>query len=128
MNIIEIIANKTMLPSSTVMAFINTAPYRYKKYYLHKKNGGLREIAQPARELKIMQRLILKSLSSNLPIHDNAFAYIEKKSIKLNALKHKKNSYFLKMDFEDFFNSIKPVDLIVTLTKNGFVDNKGDLD
>lgn len=123
MNVIEIIANKTMLPSSTVMAFIYTAPYRYKKYYLEKKSGGLREIAQPSRELKIMQRLVLDEISRFLPVHENAFAYVEGKSIKQNAAKHKDNTYLLKMDFEDFFNSIKPNDLIAILVKNGFDAN-----
>lgn len=120
MNIIEMIANETMLPSSTVMAFIHTAPYRYRKYPLPKKSGGVREIAQPSRDLKVMQRLVLDKISQFLPIHENAFAYIEGKSIKSNADKHKKNKYLLKMDFEDFFNSIKTHDLISVLISNGF--------
>lgn len=120
MNIIEIISNKTMLPSSIVISFVNTAPYRYKKYYLPKHSGGLREIAQPSRELKVMQRLILEKLSPYLPVHDNAFAYVENRSIKLNAMRHRGNDYLLKMDFQDFFNSIKPNDLISVLNSNGF--------
>lgn len=119
MNIVEIISKKTMLSSSNVMSFINTAPYRYKKYYLNKNGGGVREIAQPSRELKIMQRLILEVLVPYLPVHENAFAYIEGKSIKRNALMHHKNEYFLKMDFSDFFNSIKPLDLRNVLINNG---------
>ncbi|HBQ65657.1 MAG TPA: RNA-directed DNA polymerase [Leclercia adecarboxylata] len=120
MNIIEIISKKTMLSSSNVITFIHTAPYRYKKYYLKKNSGGVREIAQPSRELKIMQKLILELLAPYLPVHENAFAYVEGKSIKRNALMHHKNEYFLKMDFSDFFNSIKPLDLRNTLTDNGF--------
>ncbi|CAI1926972.1 Retron-type reverse transcriptase [Serratia marcescens] len=120
MNIIEIISKKTMLSSSNVMAFIHTAPYRYKKYYLQKNSGGLREIAQPSRELKVMQRLILDLLVPYLPVHENAFAYIEGKSIKRNALMHHKNEYLLKMDFSDFFNSIKPLDLRNVLIDNNF--------
>ncbi|AXF60441.1 RNA-directed DNA polymerase [Leclercia sp. W6] len=120
MNIIEIISKKTMLSSSNVITFIHTAPYRYKKYYLKKNSGGVREIAQPSRELKIMQKLILELLVPYLPVHENAFAYVEGKSIKRNALMHHKNEYFLKMDFSDFFNSIKPLDLRNTLTDNGF--------
>lgn len=109
-----------MLSSSNVITFIHTAPYRYKKYYLKKNSGGVREIAQPSRELKIMQKLILELLVPYLPVHENAFAYVEGKSIKRNALMHHKNEYFLKMDFSDFFNSIKPLDLRNTLTDNGF--------
>ncbi|WP_313071193.1 retron St85 family RNA-directed DNA polymerase [Atlantibacter hermannii] len=120
MNIIEIISKKTMLASSNVITFIHTAPYRYKKYYLPKNSGGSREIAQPSRELKIMQRLILELLLPYLPVHENAFAYVEGKSIKRNALMHRNNEYFLKMDFSDFFNSIKPIDLRNVLLKNGY--------
>lgn len=127
MNIIEIISKKTMLSSSNVMVFINTAPYRYKKYYLQKNSGGMREIAQPSRELKVMQKLILDFLVPYLPMHENAFAYIGGKSIKRNALMHHENEYFLKMDFSDFFNSIKPLDLRNVLVDNGFKNNPVDL-
>lgn len=67
-----------------------------------------------------MQRLILELLLPYLPVHENAFAYVEGKSIKRNALMHRNNEYFLKMDFSDFFNSIKPIDLRNVLFRNGY--------
>ncbi|AID92939.1 MULTISPECIES: retron St85 family RNA-directed DNA polymerase [Klebsiella] len=127
MNIIDIISKKTLLPSPNVMVFINTAPYRYKKYYLPKNSGGVREIAQPSRELKVMQRIIIEKIAAFLPIHESAFAYIKGKSIKENAQKHQKNEYFLKLDFSDFFNSIKPSDLRNALIKNGFENDAFNL-
>ena len=42
------------------------------------------------------------------PIHDCASAYIKNRSIKNNAEHHKENSFLLKMDLENFFNSITP--------------------
>jgi retron-type reverse transcriptase len=44
-------------------------------------------------------------------------AYVKNTSIKDNATKHKDNNYLLKMDFENFFNSITPAILIETWAK-----------
>lgn len=82
------------------------APKMYKVYTIPKRNGGKRVIAHPARPLKAVQRALVEILKDVLPIHSAAFAYRENVSIKKNADMHKKNKYFLKMDFSDFFNSI----------------------
>ncbi|MEF3101299.1 retron St85 family RNA-directed DNA polymerase [Raoultella terrigena] len=84
------------------------APKKYKVYYIPKRGSGFRMIAQPTKELKHVQRFLVSLLEPNLPVHCKAMAYQNNKSIKDNALLHKENNYILKMDFQNFFNKIKP--------------------
>ncbi|TBL85779.1 RNA-directed DNA polymerase [Hafnia alvei] len=105
-------------PKTIISGYIK-APKKYKVFFIKKKNGkGLREIAQPSPDVKKVQRAIVNSLLSLLPVHECATAYIEEKSIVDNAEPHKKNEYILKMDFENFFYSIKPQDLNYFISKN----------
>ncbi|MHC9143369.1 retron St85 family RNA-directed DNA polymerase [Pseudomonas aeruginosa] len=85
---------------------IRTAPLRYKTFKIPKKNGGERDVAQPAREVKKIQRWIIKKLTPLLPIHDAVTAYRAGFSIKDNAAAHAGNNFLLKVDFKDFFPSI----------------------
>lgn len=97
-----------------------SAPRKYKVFYIDKKNSPeKREVAQPSREIKEIQRAIVKTLLENIPIHSCAKAYMKNSSIYDNAQPHKDNTFLLKMDFRDFFPSIKPSDLLYFLEKNG---------
>src|SRR5690349_9067277 len=89
---------------------IKTAPRRYKVFEIPKRNGGMREIAQPARELKLLQRVLVEKLLAQLPIHDAARAYRVGMSIRDNAAPHCGGGPILKMDFRDFFPSIRSTD------------------
>jgi hypothetical protein len=89
-----------------VHMLISTAPDRYKVYNIKKRNGGLREIAHPASELKIAQRAIVREYLENLPVHPCATAYRPGSSIRRNAELHSHNRPILKYDFRNFFPSI----------------------
>lgn len=89
-------------------AFIQYAPRRYNSYEIPKRTSGTRKIAQPTRKLKDYQRIIVSIFENNFLIHDCCMAYMKGKDIKTNALIHSGNTFFLKMDFTDFFNSITP--------------------
>lgn len=93
--------NKTELE---IAQFLAGAPLKYKVYKIPKRTSGHRVIAQPSRELKEYQRAFLSLYSLN--IHNAAMAYRKGLSIKDNANKHKHNRYLLKLDLENFFNSI----------------------
>lgn len=88
-------------------------PLLYKVFYIPKKNNrGKREIAQPTPYLKFLQKKAVKEISSLFKVHSSATAYIKgKNGIKNNAQKHINGMYFLKLDFEDFFHSIKAASL-----------------
>lgn len=95
---------------------IRRAPYTYKIFTVPKKTGGVRIIAQPAKETKTVQRWIVSNILANLPIHDCATAYEQGCSIKKNAFLHSRNSYLVKLDLKNFFNSIKFEDVRQLLT------------
>ena len=95
-----------------LQSIVRTAPIRYKVFYIPKRTGGLREVAQPAREVKAIQRWLLKRLEPLLPLHDAATAYRSGASIKKNAQRHIESDYLLKMDFRNFFPSILMTDII----------------
>jgi RNA-directed DNA polymerase len=120
MNVIDYISETLFLDDKELLRFAATAPYRYKKYYIEKRNGnGRRLIAHPSSELKLIQSLAIKFLDEHLKVHEASYAYKSGVSIKDNALIHVKSNFLLKMDFEDFFNSIKPVLLFRVLKKRG---------
>lgn len=84
------------------------APNKYKAYFIPKRRGGKRLIAQPTPELKAIQKYVISNKLNNLPIHDASFAYRKNINIKDNASLHVTNSYLLNLDLENFFNSITP--------------------
>ncbi|ADT67495.1 MAG: RNA-directed DNA polymerase [Pseudoalteromonas tetraodonis] len=113
MNIIERISEDLLMPEKELLNFSSTAPRRYKKYTIAKRNSDERRlIAHPSKEVKFLQRLLVTHLEDKLTIHASANAYVKQKGIKSNALAHKDNQYLLKMDFKNFFLSITPSILI----------------
>lgn len=96
------------------------APKKYKVFYIKKKGSDkLREVAQPSPDVKNVQRAVVSTLLYKLPIHSSAKAYVKGLSIYDNAKEHKDNIFLLKMDFKNFFPSIRPDDLLLCLRKNG---------
>lgn len=91
------------------------APYAYKVYTIPKKSGGVREIAQPAKETKLLQRWLIDNVFCDLPVHTQATAYKRGASIKLNAEAHAKSKFLSKFDFYSFFPSILEADVAAHL-------------
>lgn len=104
MTLIEQLALELKKSEDEVARFLLNGPKRYKVYTIPKRTSGHRVIAQPSKELKEYQRKYLEF--QQLPIHDSAMAYRKGMSIKQNAIAHKNNPYILKLDLENFFNSI----------------------
>lgn len=109
-------ADLGLLPRN-LESIIRTAPLRYKKFSIPKRDGSLREIAQPAREVKEIQRWIVRDLHPYLPMHDAVAAYEKGCSIVHNANIHRTGRFILKMDFKDFFPSITINDVMRHLEK-----------
>jgi retron-type reverse transcriptase len=104
--LIEVLLRDLRISERELNTLIATAPSRYKVYTIPKRNGGRREIAHPAAELKVAQRVIIREYLEALPVHDSATAYKKGSSIRRNAEAHAKNRAILKYDFKDFFPSI----------------------
>lgn len=106
MSVISELATLLNQDEQDLMTFLKNAPSKYKVYKIPKRTSGSRIIAQPAKALKDCQRAFIHHYP--LPVHACALAYREGKSIRDNALVHVQNAYLLKIDLEDFFNSISP--------------------
>lgn len=105
----ERLLSKLPLTPRELHILVDTAPHRYKDHYIEKRNGrGLRLISQPTAELKLVQRLLVSSELSELPVSKQAMAYVRERSIYSHAKLHSRNHFLLKMDFRDFFPSITP--------------------
>lgn len=108
--IVERMADDLGLLAGDVRRIVVSAPGRYKKYEILKKNGGRRSIAQPSREVKMLQRWFMRKCMGMLRVHSEAMAYRKGRSIKDNVNRHISAEYILKMDFASFFPSIKSTD------------------
>ncbi len=106
MGIAKQLASKLGKNEAEITALLQRAPLHYKVYKIPKRTFGERTIAQPTSYLKELQRTFL--VLRPLPVHKAAMAYRLGLSIKDNAQKHSGNSYLLKMDLNNFFNSIVP--------------------
>jgi len=113
MKVIEKILQTYPLSRAEVGRLIRTAPARYKVHEIEKRNGrGTRTIAQPTAEIKLLQKLMLQHIVEKLPVSNAAKAYRKDQGILDHALPHAGNRYLLKLDFQNFFSSIRAVDFI----------------
>ena len=106
MSLLELLVVETGLGLTEIRQIAYTAPRRYKQYTIPKRDGGSRPIAQPARELKLLQRVILENVLTSFPVHHAATAYAVGRSIKKNAIRHVENRSLMKLDFRSFFPSL----------------------
>lgn len=108
--LIDNIASHMEVGSEDIRKFIIAAPLRYKVFAIPKRRGGERVIAQPSAALKIIQRYVVDTQLDTFPVHDAAAAYVAGRGIADNAARHRHSRYILKLDFENFFNSITVYD------------------
>ncbi|EPF6162139.1 retron St85 family RNA-directed DNA polymerase [Citrobacter sedlakii] len=109
--LIEYLAKVLLLESDFILKVASNANELYGKFPVPKKGGGTRVVYQPAKELKVLQRLLHDNVLSKLPIHPNAVAYQQGSSVFKHASIHKAKRFMLKMDFKSFFESIKENDV-----------------
>ena len=117
-NLQKVIQDALGLNEAQLLRLIARSPHTYKIYTIAKKSGGLRTIAQPAKETKFIQHWLIQNVFDQLPIHDCAAAYKIGASIKVNAAAHRENHYISKFDFSAFFPSIKAKDLVTHFQKH----------
>jgi RNA-directed DNA polymerase len=111
MSLLRELVEELGLSASEIQRIIATAPARYKVYDIPKRHGaGSRTIAQPSRELKAIQNYVLHKKLVKYPVHPNAMAYVTDRNIWANAAKHAGSTPILKLDFQQFFPSIKVAD------------------
>ncbi len=121
------LALRSALSGTDITRIVSTAPKRYKVYEIPKRGAGTRTIAQPSRELKALQRLVIDTVLSQYPVHSAAMAYEKGRSILKNAQAHLVKPAIMKLDFRDFFHSIKPRDFDLFLERRGTTLERGDV-
>lgn len=118
-SLLERLAAEFLIPEHDLVYLVRSAPYRYKVFEIPKREAGkMRTIAQPAREIKPLQYWVMRNVLYAYPVHDAAKAYREGGSIWSNAHPHAEKRFLLKMDFKDFFPSIKSTDFKRFMAEN----------
>jgi RNA-directed DNA polymerase len=108
----NILRKKFSFSRNELFSYALTCPYRYKTYPIDKRGSAeKRLISQPSKELKAIQRVLLEEFfEEHFKYHRCATAYKKGASILTNAKPHLRNRYLLKMDFQNFFPSIRDTD------------------
>lgn len=103
--LIELLSTTSNIPESKLLSLSSTASRRYKVYTIPKRTGGERLIEHPSRELKAIQRWIVRALIDQFPVHEAATAYRKGSGIRENAERHRTTKYTNRYDFSNFFPS-----------------------
>ena len=107
MKLFERISNDLNVPAEMLHEALSLSRKLVKHIKIPKKDGTYRVVYQPSKKLKIIQYWLDNNIYKSLKVHESATAYQKDKSIKFNAIRHQEGRYFLKLDFKDFFPSIK---------------------
>lgn len=107
MNLINVISKDLNIPTSLLNEAISRSHKTVTHIKIPKRDGSIRLVYQPSKKIKILQYWLMNNIFNKMNVHDCAMAYQKDRSIKLNAETHQNNRYFLKLDFKNFFPSIK---------------------
>jgi len=112
MTLASTIAKSLQLPERYIMRVAASASYRYKAFKIKKADGkSNRLIEQPSKELKLLQRWLVRRVLDQLPTHACAHAYVKGRNIRTNAAPHRKGRYISRLDLKNFFPSLKSGDV-----------------
>lgn len=106
------IAHSLQVPELYILRVAASASHRYKQFTIKKADGeSYRLIEQPSRELKVLQRWLVRRVFGLLPTHQCAHAYVVGRSIATNAAVHRSSKYISRLDLKDFFPSLTSADI-----------------
>ncbi len=118
-SLIQLAAKECKLSEEWVLAVLRSGHSSVKKIQVpHKHKAGYRLVSRPSAELEILQRWLVLRFFRQYRVHPMAMAFLPKRSILLNANLHKNNKYFVRIDFKNFFPSIRVVDLVKSLVED----------
>lgn len=106
------------LPLINILEYSTKTTRQYRRYTIAKRTGGTRTIYHPSKKLKKIQRFIAKEIFDKMPVHESVFSYKKNISIKHLAEKHKADRFLLRIDFKDFFPSLKGENIREFLEEN----------
>lgn len=128
MSLTEQLAHSFQLSERYVRGVASTASLRYKQFSIKKADGKSdRKIEQPSKELKLLQRWVVKRIFDQLPTHPFAHAYVRGRSIGTNAHVHKGCRFISRLDLENFFPSLTAMDVELLLKQNSKLPDGSNL-
>lgn len=80
--------------------------WHYVRYTAPKRSGGTRTILAPKRQLKELQRKVLREILGRVPVSSSSHGFVPERSIVSNAQPHVGQQLIVNMDLKDFFPSI----------------------
>lgn len=78
----------------------------YTTYTIPKRDGTDRPICAPKKQLKWVQRQILKHILSKVPLHPSAHGFVTGRSTVSNATPHVGHELVVKFDLKEFFPTV----------------------
>lgn len=118
-SIVTLAAAECCVQESWVNDVVRQGPSRVKILRIRKSTPGkFRIISRPSAELEILQRWLVLRFFEKMEIHDSAMAFRRGRSILANAQIHAKSRYLVRIDFANFFPSIRYADLAFALSKS----------
>lgn len=103
---LEDFSSLTHISKFTIYQLSYHADKHYYVYKIRKKNGKLRTISQPSKNLKGLQGWILNNILYKLKVSPSCKGFEKGSSINDNAEPHKYCNALLTIDIKDFFPSI----------------------
>lgn len=102
----EDVAKLLEVEDKSLRYFIHSNNSMYNTFNIPKKNGKLRKINAPNKELKNIQKKLSYILNLIYKVKPCAYGFINNKNIKDNAKNHIKRKAILNIDLKDFFTQI----------------------
>lgn len=121
------LADLMHISDSKIISIVRNSRPFYRRFTIPKKNGDLRQIYQPNKDVKAIQTWILRNIFDLLNPSMYATAYRKKYSIIDNVRFHQKQKYFLCLDIEDFFPSISIANIKYFFISIGYSQNMADV-
>lgn len=106
---------------------IAAVPKNYHSFTVAKKSGKRRQVAAPNRELKQLQRKILRRLLAKLNPHPMTTGFRKGVSFVDNARIHQSQAIVIRIDLVDFFPSIKKERVFAYFRQIGWNRRTSDL-
>lgn len=82
---------------------LQAVPVRYQVFTVPKRSGGMRTINAPEKELKKLQRNLLRRVFARWRTHDAVHGFARGRCILTNAQPHAGKAVVVRMDIRDFF-------------------------
>jgi RNA-directed DNA polymerase len=112
------LCNRARIEPEKLYHIADNASKFYKIYEIPKRSGGTRQIHHPSRQLKSLQRFVVRNLIRRLPVHSAATAYRLGSSIKKNTRFHQNSAFTIRIDLENFFPSFNSLGIFEFLKEN----------